>query len=491
MGKTFFNVINNLFRVYNLINSKLTIESGVFQGITIALITILIPLFIAQLNSDSDFGKFDIWVVFDYILGFKKFIFITVSSFLLTILWSIPSLNPVKLFILVLWILCNFLIIRRLLNFYLWIKGEKNEHRLSYLKIVAKERDIEFAFSSIWEGKNINFVWEKQFFEVFKTKVDYLIHEKKYSIVSSLLSNFKNNLANITDFGILRYLEHILVWYYRLFLISDGMAKGNDRSLFDIEETIFTLKTTIMNAEKRALEKGLSKRFFSQLERSVNNFYEENKIIESLFNYKGIAETLFEDANKFEVFDGFPRNWTITPETIKGSNNKIAFIWFVIFFKWIHIRLYEHIEESFDEQTEIIVQSLFPEADTNVLSNFFILLFSYGKDHPMEWAVKTKWGFGKISSPKAAFRSYTGDLNKDWQLAVREIEERKNETFVFIANLIKARWVPMQPTSLDSLSKNSKELKSLNFSKQSPEEYSQKEYLELIKRVIEELEKSN
>jgi hypothetical protein len=490
MNKILFEVLNSLSWLYQLINSKLAIEPAILQGVTIGLITILIPMFIAQLNSDSDFGKLDIWVVFDHILGFYKFIFIAALSFSLTILWSIPTLNQLKLPILFLWILCNYSIIRRLLNFYYWIKGEKNELRLSYLKSVNKEEDIKFAFSSIWEVKDIGFNWMQQFLEAFIDKLNDLNKEKKNSTVSNMLLDFENNITNIKpslSYKSIRYLlENMLSLYYEFSLLSEQItAKDNDSKLY-FDMSRFYSRKIITDIEEITLENWQSEIFFSQLEKFVNKHLKEEKTIKFLFQPPGIVETLFDNTDT-DSFNGFPRNWAITFETVE-ANNLISHILFYIFSEWAQDRLGEPIEKSSDMKAEIIAQNLFPDVELGILSNCFILLFSDRKDRPMEWAVKTEWGFGKIPSYIGTVKFYYGeDLEKYQELINREIEERRNKTFVLIATLIKKGWILMQPSSLEILEKYKEELENLKFDEESPEEYTRKEYLKLVTKLIEEL----
>jgi|GEM_PF-5764875 len=139
MSQVISEAIKGFLAIYSSINEFLNaVEPSILQGVTMGLITILVSLFIAQLNSNSDFGKLDIWVVLDHILEFRKFILITASSLVIPSVWKIPIFHNFNLLFLILWTSLNLIIINKLLKFYFWIKGNKNEIRLSYLKSVNK-----------------------------------------------------------------------------------------------------------------------------------------------------------------------------------------------------------------------------------------------------------------------------------------------------------------------------------------------------------------
>jgi len=487
MSQVISEAIKGFLAIYRTINEFLNaVEPSILQGVTMGLITILVSLFIAQLNSNSDFGKLDIWVILDHILEFRKFILITASSLVIPSVWKIPIFHNFNLLFLILWTSLNLIIINKLLKFYSWIKGNKNEIRLSYLKSVNKEEDIKFAYSSIWEVKDIGFNWMQQFLEAFIDKLNDLNKEKKNLTVSNMLLDFENNITNIKhslSYNSIRYLlENMLSLYYEFSLLSEQItAKGNDSKLyFDMSMSRFYSGKIITDIEKITLESRqeiLQDIFFSEIEEFINKNLKEEKIIKFLF--PEIVKTLFENIDT-DSFNGLPRSWIITSETIE-ADNLVSYTLFDFFLKWVQEKLDEPIENFNDTQVDTIVEKLFPGVELRTLSNFLVLFFSYRKGYPMDWAVKTKWGFGKISLVSFF---YGEDLEKNREeLLNKKIEEQRNKAFQLIATLIKKNWIYIP------LEKYKIELENLKFDQESPEEYGRKEYLELVTKVIELLQK--
>jgi len=86
----------------------------------------LIPLFIAQLNSDSEFKDFDIRVILDYVLNFRKLLAFTLVSLIAVIaIGTLPSnkFNIIKIICFVLWFVCILFITKKVLVFSLGLKA--------------------------------------------------------------------------------------------------------------------------------------------------------------------------------------------------------------------------------------------------------------------------------------------------------------------------------------------------------------------------------
>jgi len=519
------NVLSNIDHwISNNIPMLGNLSPSLLQGFTIGLLTILIPLFIAvftyildlrrteiangnkQFASDSDLAELDLRVVLDYIVRFRILIEAIVFSFSLTILWNIIP-DWAKLIYLILWCICNVFIISRIVDFYFWIKGERNSYRLLYVRSIKNNDEIISAFRLIWKAKSIDFSLEGKFFEYFKERVNKLFQKEKYYSLDSMLSSFCERIKNETASGAVIYLEYMLVWYYKLSLVPQDIATEEKETKIPkiSDEAIFALvakeilQATIFDLEKKAFKgRRLPQIFFNKLKEFVEMHINENyKIIEDLFTpYDmlgtagiGITATLFDNSTEPNAFDGFPKSWTITLQNIKGGENKITAIWFSSFFQWVQKRVVEHRDDAFDEKAEIVMRHLFPGYDAEALSNFFTLIFSYGKDKPMEWVVRTKWSLGNVKSFSEALRVSTKYLNDLVSGFINESEATRNGTVSFIVYLIRSRWLPEQPTSLKFLKKCEKELEDLKFDDNSDEEGKRRYLLDLVKRIIEELEK--
>jgi hypothetical protein len=487
------------------------ITPGILQGFTMALLTILIPLFIASftyilnfrktemVNSDknlaydSDLAELDLKVLLDYIVRFRMLIEAIVLSFSLTILWNI-IFDWAKLIYLILWFICNMFIILRIVDFYFWIKGEKNGYRILYMRSVKNNNEIISAFKSIWKAKSIDFDLEMQFFECFKGRINKLFQKEKYSLVFTLLLSFFGGIKNRTDLGIADYLEYILLLYYKSSLALQDVTTEEKETKISKISVKGILKTTILGLEEKAFKERLSEEFFEKfkkfIEMHVNENYEIIKDLFSTFDKLGIITILFDNSSEPNAFDGFPKSWAITFQNIESSENKMVIIWFSGFFQWIQRRVIEHRDDAFDEKGKIVMRNLFPGYDAETLSNFFKLIFSYGKDKPMEWVVRTKWSLGAVKSFSEALEESTTYLNAVISGLINESDATRNKTVSFIVYLIKSRWFPEQSTSLKFLIECTKELEDLKFDDNSNEEGKRRYLLDLVKKITEELEKT-
>ena len=502
MNQVIFEASKGFLVIYRTINEFLNaVEPSILQGVTMGLITILVSLFIAQLNSNSDFGKLDIWVILDHILEFRKFILITASSLVIPSVWKISIVYNFHLLLFILWASLNFIIINKLLKFYSWIKGNKNEIRLSYLKNLSKPEDIEFGFNSIWKANNLSNNSESRYFEIFREKIKTLVREGAYSTVADMLSCFENYVKNVRTLEYSEFItENILIMYYDLHSLSNNellFEQGfpldkkikNDENIkqkFDqITQAIDSTLIIIKEIEKTAINNSKTRQFFLQLEKFIKKHYKETELIEDLFYYSDIAITLFNSKNP-DTFSEFPLSWAVTVENVK-SNFSLTRIFFEFFFERIQNKLYSqsNIAKIVDEQTMIIGKSLFPEVDVHTIFVFFIVLLSFTRDSPEWWAIKTNCSFIKPEIvegyPPISSLKHKRKKNK---LSYEEFEERKNRTFNLISALIKKEWVPLQPPQIRYIKKYKKELKKLQIATDSLENQSRSEILELATNLI-------
>ncbi len=131
---------------------------------------------------------------------------------------------------------------------------------------------------------------------------------------------------------------------------------------------------------------------------------------------------------------------------------------------------------------------LFPNIDTSLLSDFIVLLFSYGKKRPLEWAINKEWGFGKISSA-VAFRTANDEMDDANEFFLREFEKRKNEAILLISELVKSGWlydIRIVREILNNCLENLKQLES-RIIKGTPEDIIKESYSNLIYSILEKL----
>ena len=178
---------------------------GAIQTIGIALLAIFIPLAIATLQDiylhkrrggNTDFVNLDLNVVLDKVFGIKRLLFYAALIFIPTLFWGI-SPGEFRLLEAVVSLVGITLLAISFFDIYHWIKGNVSEFRFSYLRNLNSNADLEIVWRSVWETKNNSH--EKQFFEIFSTKIDKFIEnqDKNFDTLFRLLNIFGNFWGNI------------------------------------------------------------------------------------------------------------------------------------------------------------------------------------------------------------------------------------------------------------------------------------------------------
>jgi len=103
----------------------------------------------------------------------------------------------------------------------------------------------------------------------------------------------------------------------------------------------------------------------------------------------------------------------------------------------------------------------------------------------MEWASKTRW---KLNNTAIFTTERIDDESTISSRFEKKWEERKKKTLSFIIFLISSHWIPESPASPRYFKQCKKELENLKFNKTSEEETRREYLLDLVKKIIEELE---
>lgn len=298
-----------------------SVPSGDLIAFTTILLSFLIPLFIAQLNSDSEFKDFDIRVILDYVLNFRKLLAFTLVSLIAVIaIGTLPSnkFNIIKIICFVLWFVCILFITKKVLVFFTWTKGSisvkdtkwsknsKNWMRLDYLKKITKKDDLELSFNSIWKVETKTTGLEQEIINIFIEKMNYLIDKKDFETAANLLTDFHSNLPNRNEYGlILNYMPKTLEILLKLLKLSESQQNNKNINLLSkdqIDQAYGVIRETIIDIEKLSIENNLTSFFYHSLKEFIDHLEkEEVGIIEDF--YDQICKTLFEEITTKELTD--------------------------------------------------------------------------------------------------------------------------------------------------------------------------------------------
>ncbi|MDB4984420.1 MAG: hypothetical protein JWM20_599 [Patescibacteria group bacterium] len=140
------------------------------HGVGIACLTILIPVAIVVLG-EKEFQGLDNLVVLDHITEARNILLYSGLIFVPVIFWNHSTIT-LRIIELGAWMIGLYLLIRILTKSYYWMKGNKFPLRFNYLKNLSEPKDMETAWKSVWENKEMNVVNEAEFFKIFKSKID-------------------------------------------------------------------------------------------------------------------------------------------------------------------------------------------------------------------------------------------------------------------------------------------------------------------------------
>ncbi len=489
------------------------IESNDLMNFTGILLAVITPLFITQLDSTNELRDLDTQVILDRVLDFKILLPDIVLSFLVAL--AVEKQFQFKLLYFTGWTFFNSFIILKLFEVYTWIKGSnsiedpkwaknsKNKMRIDYLKMIKNKDDLELTFNSIWKVDTKIAGLEKEFINVFIEKINYLINKKDFETTANLLTDFRDNLVNRDDYGLLlNYMPKALDILVKLLKTSESQLNNQNVDLIFKNHVSTIIWETVINIEKLSIQKNIIHFFYHSLKNFTDRLEkDEIGIIENLYNQ--ICKTLFDEITTKEitddiVFSGFPKEWKIIIDTIKPLSsfndepkNIFPFIWFQNFYDWVRFRVHEKNQTLLDQQAELISDNLFPDIYKSILSNFLIVLFSYGKGDPAKWIIETQWGFGKFKV-SVAFRPISSDRATAEAIIELEYENLKQKTYSLIISLIENRWCRLSKESIIKLLEQLKTIfENLKFEEKTVEQATRLEYLEIINELLKRLKGEN
>jgi hypothetical protein len=489
--------------------SKLNNFPNIIQGIGLALLTILIPLAIAVLadiyqkrkDKEKEFVYLDLHVILDNVFNIKLLILSVFLIFLPMFFWDI-LIDSYRLIAIILTSIGIILVTVIIVKVYRWIKGSIFDFRFSYLKKVKKHNDLGIVWKSIWEVTKINIQDEKEFCKIFFSKIDHLQESPKSNlkITSKLLNDFYDSISKRSIYLLLepsitfnKILEwHFKIWQNEYIYIKKYLeSKDKSKSSFNYSEILRVLDSILMNIEERSFKKLEAFSFFIYFKKHAEKYKDKlvdngNKhyYISYLFDlfyrvfFKNVEKINFSE--KLFIWDQcFPKEWKISKTNLTDKENKFfSNLSLRCFLNWAQQRISQAKEEK-DFVLGEVSSNLFPEVEPNLWAKFLIFIFSSSKDR-VKLAIEKPWNFGFIDRVKI----YPGEIGNEemYKKMSEDTEKEKQKTYELACYIFKE-------FSKENITKYIKEIKNLEYPKESNEENKKIELLDIFNELLEYLNK--
>lgn len=500
-------LINFLYPLCQSVSNILhQVESGMLSTISMALVTILIPVSIAIFGNQKEFEILDKNVILDYIIKAKIILIILGLIFIPLCFWSV--FPDWRILIIFFWILGIYFMLKILINVYHWVKGNRFNLRIGYLKKIKNPEDMVDSWRSIWEAKNINFQNEKEIFKSFYFIINSLFEkdDQNFETILKLLDDFGIFIDNrsitfliVSDGAFPKILNwHFKVWEKAYACLSNKKNKSTG-GRFYYREFLMILDSMFKKIEERALKEMASYPFFETFKKHIDRYEEkfvqekeENKqkqyysYLKFLFSifYRVFFEVIEESPEKYEIWEEyFPKEWKITKNNLINKENIISEISLYNFLHWAQERILQPKEE-FDKSLNDISQNLFPEVEPSLWARILIFVLSpspYGENR-VKSIIKRPWNFGFVGRMQDF--DYAGsnekeDREKVANMIFSEQKEEAKNTFDLAYLLFSDQF------SKENLEKYIAELKELHYEERSKEEYKRLRLLEIFKEMLE------
>lgn len=409
-GCLFFFGVIGFVSIYNVCSDKFV---DTLRDFSIALLTILIPFAIAIMtdllskqNSEVDFKTIDLHIILDDILQVKPFVFSVMSLFGLLLLMDGIS-NDAQFLLFILWLMPVGFVIFRIIDFYLWSKGDIWAFRLDYLRNNENINEYDVIWKSVLVAKFQDINHEKEILKTYENKILKLANNPKE--LAMMLNLLETNLENRNFYIMVDLLPVVFQINKKCF---DKMKHKDNYSKYHqaYYNSNSLIKMIISN-----LQSSNFYLFFEELKKFVDLIVEEeykNHLLEIVF-YKVVNHVEAKDSD-YNLWRAFPKEWLITEENLTKTEVKIFLNSFI---RW----LFEEFNKSeqYTKTMAEIVRNIMPEIEPIAFSSLIILWFRQDVAH----VVKIGLGFGGMS------RVYAGwgeEFEKD---AEGEEKKQKEATY--------------------------------------------------------------
>lgn len=489
------------------------------QGIAGAIITLQISFAIGILielfkDQNKPEGGLELRVMLDEVWRFKQTVVITLITFFLPFLLSIPDLR-FKFIIFVLWLVSFYSLVVPLFRLYDWVKGNKDDARLIYLSKSSKKssigetlggllgwikgfsfRDKIESWKSVWDKKSDSGFKDKEYFNLFSKEIDQLLlinNNKELKLAEGLLTKFSENIEKrdltfITVFD--DFFPKILDWNLWIWRKQyTGFAKGKEISVTDSDKDIsyINIELAIGKIIRHVTEKSLSRQsafsYFKHLEEHIEKHKDEIIIgeehqyiyIENIPIYRDILEKVSDSDSAYDIWNHyFPKDWKITLQNFK--ENIEARIWFKDFLDWAQSRIWQKTEHEWDKKLDEVSKELFPSVSPSLWSRVLTFVLSSWSDSRIKNVIESKRNFGFIGR---VITGWGGDeVSVETRLQEAHISEEK-ETIELTLLLFGSIF------TLENIEGYVNELNSFEYPPDSKEQNEKLLWLDFLKKIEE------
>ena len=480
----------------DLVNFICSLEKpDVILTLGIAFLTVLIPLAIAILQSiyqkkgaKTEFANLDLHVILDSVFNIKRLLFSICLIFIPLLPWKASLISPSKSFssiyrMIALFVssLGIFLVGKTIYNVYRWVKGNAFRFRFSYLKRIKNHEDLEVVWRSVWEVENINSQDETTFFEIFSSTIDNLlktnnsVKRKNLKTALRLLEDFSKYMNIRSIFALIRLevFPKILEWHRKAFEEEKRAREKGIDEWNNYHKMLHILSNIVEEIAKRSLKEGLNFLFFEPFKEHAENYKFDNRYIDSLIGkFARVFFDNIEDFAKNNVWDSFPKEWKVTKDNYE--NNNIPQVFLDKFLEWAQGRILQ-AKEELDRTLDDVTKNLFPEVDPISWSAILIFVMSPYGENRVKSVIERPWTFGFWGRPRTYWVEYSNDIES---FRKRTRIEKRNT--LELADLL----FPKQ-FSKEKLRDYIKDLKSLEYEKESKEEIRRLRLLRIFEEMLE------
>ncbi len=466
------------------------------QGAGIAVLTLLISfaigIFIHHLGDGERKGNFlDLHVALDQVWLFKPSLLILLVVVISPFFMGLDSAG-LKAAIFFVWAVALLALFWILLRLYMWVKGDKDDFRLSYFTkpfVPLSPRDKVVSWGNFWAtdwNKERRFV-EKDFFAPFSAQIDSILQSKeqeKWNILPQVLESFSSNIQNRNKIFILVFPEffpkvlewHFIFWKRQFSKFAKDKENRNetevDSKAFEADQIVDQI---IRYVTKEAFtgNTGNAYSYFKHLEDHINKHEVEQIVgsqhtyvyIKHLPVYKDILDQLPKSHEVYDIWGHyFPANWKVTIANLK--DHIASEVWLNMFLEWSQSRIWSGGKE-WDKDLDEVSKELFPSVDPIIWAKILAFVMRPWSDSRVRAIVENDQNFGYIG------RIFTGSGDNIEIDFTRQREEQLKETINLAIFLFSGTF------TVNNLNQWLKELNDLSYPEDS-DEYKRKAQWEEI-----------
>ena len=478
------------------------------QGAGIAVLTLLISfaigIFIHHLGDGERKGNFlDLHVALDHVWLFKPSLLVLLVVVVSPFFMGVKNFE-IKVVVFLLWAVSLFLLFWILLRLYVWVKGDKDDFRLSYFTkplLPLSPQDKVVSWSNFWGtdwNKSKRFV-EKDFFTSFSNQIDSILEsddKKDWDILPKLLEGFSSNIQNRNKIFILVFPEFfpkVLEWHYQFWKIQfSKFAKDKEeRKETDIDiktfESDHIIDQIIRHVTKEALtgNTGNAFSYFEHLKKHIDKYETEQIVgdkhtyvyVEHLPIYNDILEQLPKSQEAYSIWEHyFPSEWKITVSNLK--NHIEARIWLNRFLEWSRSRMWSGGTE-WDKELDEVSKELFPSVDPIIWAKIIAFTLRPWSGSRIKEIIEKEQNFGYVGR---IFTGWGDDVESNFAQQHEEQLKETIRTAVFIFGGIFTK---------ENLTQWLGEINNLNYPDGSDENQKKEQWKEILSAMKAEREKSS